>query len=84
MYRRYSNNDADPMRNSFLLNKDCLNAILLSSALAVLAFTGCSSASGTAENRNLTGNRVGAYHEQNQENFQPADSASNPGYEWFY
>jgi hypothetical protein len=69
------------MRNSSLLNKGYLKAILLSSAFAVLAFTGCSSVSGTAENRNLTGNGVAAYLEQNQENFQSADSASNPGYE---
>ena len=56
------------MRNSLLLNKNCLKAILLSSALAVLAFTGCSNVSGTAENRNLSGNRVAAYLERNQEN----------------
>jgi hypothetical protein len=62
-----------------LFNKKCY----LKTALGLLAFTGCASFHGTADNHNPTNNKVATYMTQSQEG-QPADSDSDPGYEWFY
>ena len=51
--------------------------------LGLLAFTGCASFDGTAGDHNPTNNKVATYMTQSQE-AQPADSDSDPGYEWFY
>jgi len=75
------------MKNPILINKkNYLRAILLVPVMCVVAFTGCSSISGTAANRTATTNRVTAYleHKQENANIQPADSDPDPTYEWFY
>jgi hypothetical protein len=75
------------MQNPILIDKkNYLRAILLVPVMGVVAFTGCSSISGTASNRTATTNPVSAYLENKQENanIQPADSDPDPTYEWFY
>jgi len=54
--------------------------------MGVVAFSGCSSISGTAANGTATTNRVAAYLENKVENasIQPVDSDPDPTYEWFY
>jgi hypothetical protein len=75
------------MTNPILIKKkNYLRAILLVPVMCVVAFTGCSSISGTAANRTATTDRATAYLENKQENanIQPADSDPDPTYEWFY
>jgi hypothetical protein len=75
------------MQNPILINqKNYLRAILLVPVMGVVAFTGCSSISGTAANGTATTNRVAAYLENKVENasIQPVDSDPDPTYEWFY
>jgi hypothetical protein len=52
--------------------------------LGMLAFTGCSSISGTAESQQPMTNHVASYLEPSQEKPQLADSDPDPTYEWFY
>jgi hypothetical protein len=67
-----------------LFNKKCYQKTALGlPLLGLLAFTGCASFHGTADNHNPTNNKVATYMTQSQEG-QPADSDSDPGYEWFY
>lgn len=50
--------------------------------IGILAFTGCSSIGGTAERQQATTDRVSTYLEQKQQQLQPADSDSGPGYQF--
>jgi len=64
-------------------NKFYVRAVMICPILGFLAFTGCSSVHGTAEQQ-LSKNRVAAYLEQGQEKPSPSDSETDPEYEWFY
>jgi hypothetical protein len=72
------------MKLSLFFKKRCnLKTAFGLPLLGLLAFTGCASFDGTTDNHNSTNNKVATYMTQSQET-QPADSDSDPGYEWFY
>ena len=67
-----------------VINKYYLQVAMALPVLGMLAFTGCSSMSGTAESQQPITNHLASYLEPSQEKPQPADSDPDPQYEWFY
>jgi hypothetical protein len=74
-----------------------VRAALMLPVICLVAFTGCSSLDGAAENHTPKANRLGAYLAQNQEkphhqvNLRASEQATDPEpaddgsqYEWFY
>ena len=68
----------------FSNSRHYLTTALMLPVIGLLAFTGCSSIDGTAQNQMAPKNHVAAYLEQTQEKSQPVDSNPDPTYEWFY
>jgi hypothetical protein len=66
--------------------KYCLRALSVSSAIWLLALTGCSSIDGTAENHGVATSLVTSDTERGQEQSKPDTQpvGPDPGYSWFY
>ena len=64
----------------------CLRALSMSSAIWLLAFAGCSSVGGTAEDHRVTTNLVTGDTGHGQEKTKPDNQpiSPDPDYEWFY
>lgn len=69
---------------SLIIAKGCLLGLTISSAICLLALSGCSSISGVAENHGGTTNLQMSHAGHGPE--KPEVSASNPepDYEWWY
>jgi hypothetical protein len=75
------------IKDRTLINaKYCLRALSVSSAIWLLALTGCSSIDGTAENHTVTTNLVTSDTEHGQEKHTPDNPpvSPDPDYNWFY
>lgn len=75
------------MKNPTLISaKHCLRALSLSSAIWLLAFAGCSSVGGTAEDHRVTTNLVTSDTGYGQEKPKPDNQPVSPDldYDWFY
>ena len=75
------------MNNSTLTSaRYCLRGLSLSSAIWLLAFTGCSSIDGTAADHRVTTNLVTSDTEHGQEKTKPDNQpvTLDPDYDWFY
>jgi hypothetical protein len=73
------------MKNPRLISaKQCVSALTISSALCLLAFSGCSSIEGAADNRGVTTSLLMGHPEHGQE--KPSNQPANPepDYEWWY
>ena len=63
--------------------KYCLRALTILSAICLLAFTGCSSIGGAAENQGVTTHLLIGHAEHGQE--MPGHQLNpEPDYEWWY
>ena len=75
------------MKNPTLISaRYSLRALSVSSAIWLVAFTGCSSIDGTAGDHGVTANLLTSDTEHRQETAKPDDQpvSSDPDYEWFY
>ena len=73
------------MKNPSLLTaKFCLRGLTISSAICLLALSGCSSIGSVAENHGVTTNLQMSHTGHGPEKSEINDSSPDPGYEWWY
>ena len=67
-----------------IIAKYCLRGLAVSSAISLLAFSGCSSIDGGATSPGAPANLLMGHTEHAQEKSGSQPVSTDPGYKWFY
>jgi hypothetical protein len=77
--------EGSAMNNPSVISvKFCLRGLTISSAICLLALSGCSSVGGLAGNHGATTNLLMRHTENSQERPEISSSDPEPDYEWWY